>query len=270
LSMSNNTNEQIIENDENDENEQIIENDENEQNDENDENNPHVSINNSFVINPLHNDISNLINERVDEIMNYAYINTTRTEPHIIDFIEMCYLRCLEYDDCDISITISYTIKNAIETCGLHNIELNDLCANIFGYSLLGTNYVFIENFDMISEIMIMQLRRYIRRVYGIYVIAQFMAGMDGMQTMEDVKMILSQDEINKLPLKKYIEVDENLKNTNNICTICRDDYQPDDDVRILTCNHIYHMNCIDSWFNSHSNKCPHCRTEIGVPTPKN
>ena len=45
-------------------------------------------------------------------------------------------------------------------------------------------------------------------------------------------------------------------------CTICHDDFAVIDTVRILSCNHYFHKDCIDSWFTTHVS-CPICRNDI-------
>ncbi|XP_071701475.1 RING-H2 finger protein ATL77-like [Rutidosis leptorrhynchoides] len=43
-------------------------------------------------------------------------------------------------------------------------------------------------------------------------------------------------------------------------CTICLDDFVDGQNVRVLpNCNHEFHVECIDKWFESHSS-CPNCR----------
>lgn len=45
-------------------------------------------------------------------------------------------------------------------------------------------------------------------------------------------------------------------------CSICLERFEVNTNVCILECGHIYHKNCISSWFNiNHS--CPTCRFEI-------
>lgn len=48
-------------------------------------------------------------------------------------------------------------------------------------------------------------------------------------------------------------------------CTICFEDFSPEDDVRILRCLHYYHPTCIDRWLIGHSKKCPCCRHPVEV-----
>jgi len=53
----------------------------------------------------------------------------------------------------------------------------------------------------------------------------------------------------------------------NNICVICMDEYIEGDRLRVLPCNHSFHVGCIDRWLSgSHShlecvtNGCPTCK----------
>lgn len=49
-------------------------------------------------------------------------------------------------------------------------------------------------------------------------------------------------------------------------CLICLDDYEPEDDVRVLTCRHAFHKSCVDKWLQTGRNNCPACRSR-GVST---
>ena len=41
-------------------------------------------------------------------------------------------------------------------------------------------------------------------------------------------------------------------------CTICLNDFELLNDIRILPCSHSFHRECIDTWFKI-SLKCPNC-----------
>ena len=43
------------------------------------------------------------------------------------------------------------------------------------------------------------------------------------------------------------------------ICSICMEEIQPNQIVRVLNCGHQYHHQCIDKWFIQHKS-CPYCR----------
>jgi hypothetical protein len=49
-------------------------------------------------------------------------------------------------------------------------------------------------------------------------------------------------------------------------CLICLDDYDPEDDLRVMTCKHFFHKTCVDKWLQIGRNNCPACRTK-GVST---
>ena len=46
-------------------------------------------------------------------------------------------------------------------------------------------------------------------------------------------------------------------------CLICLEDYQTDDDLRLMSCKHAYHKECVDRWLQVGRNNCPACRTKV-------
>lgn len=46
-------------------------------------------------------------------------------------------------------------------------------------------------------------------------------------------------------------------------CLICLDDYDPEDELRVLTCKHTFHQGCVDRWLETGRNNCPACRTKV-------
>ena len=58
--------------------------------------------------------------------------------------------------------------------------------------------------------------------------------------------------------IKNFIEESESLN-----CSICQDSINNNDIIRcIKLCNHKFHINCIDKWFEKNT-KCPICRIDI-------
>ena len=44
-------------------------------------------------------------------------------------------------------------------------------------------------------------------------------------------------------------------------CRICMTEFEDGDTLRMLTCMHHFHKQCIDKWFDG-STKCPLCNTQ--------
>lgn len=62
--------------------------------------------------------------------------------------------------------------------------------------------------------------------------------------------------------IKTWVQ-DDMYKNTT--CIICLDDFQDQDQIRLLSCQHIFHSPCIQEWFNKCHHQleppyCPICR----------
>jgi hypothetical protein len=50
-------------------------------------------------------------------------------------------------------------------------------------------------------------------------------------------------------------------------CSICTDDFNKGEEVRVLPCNHKFHPDCVDPWLLNVSGTCPLCRVDL---RPKN
>ena len=50
------------------------------------------------------------------------------------------------------------------------------------------------------------------------------------------------------------------LNHLNDKCPICLTLFKQEDFVRELSCKHVYHQECIDTWLTGHRNSCPLCR----------
>eukprot|EP00884_Botryococcus_braunii_P006848 jgi/Botrbrau1/16164/Bobra.0272s0002.1 len=55
---------------------------------------------------------------------------------------------------------------------------------------------------------------------------------------------------------------------SSGTCSICCEDYQSEDVLRVLRCNHRFHVACVDQWFLSSSTTsmhvaCPFCNTPL-------
>ena len=70
----------------------------------------------------------------------------------------------------------------------------------------------------------------------------------------------LPKSSLKKIPTKKFVAGDEAHYET---CCICLDDYVIGDKLRILPCQHAYHMKCIDPWLLKNKRVCPQCRKKV-------
>ena len=71
-----------------------------------------------------------------------------------------------------------------------------------------------------------------------------------------------SKKEIEKL--NKYILTKEKLDNfgIENICSVCKEEFQIGNEMLDLPCKHYFHKDCLMPWLNQHDS-CPVCRFEL-------
>lgn len=50
-------------------------------------------------------------------------------------------------------------------------------------------------------------------------------------------------------------------------CAICLEDYRFGDSLRLLPCQHAFHLNCVDSWLTKWGTSCPVCKHDIRTQT---
>ncbi|KAG5439340.1 hypothetical protein PCK2_000838, partial [Pneumocystis canis] len=52
----------------------------------------------------------------------------------------------------------------------------------------------------------------------------------------------------------------------DDTCAICLEIFEGEDEVRVLTCGHIYHSSCIVPWFTTRRAMCPLCKYDFYIP----
>ncbi|XP_063169824.1 E3 ubiquitin-protein ligase RNF128 [Candoia aspera] len=67
---------------------------------------------------------------------------------------------------------------------------------------------------------------------------------------------------IGRLQLRTLKQGDQETGPDADNCAVCIEVYKPNDVVRILTCNHLFHKSCIDPWLLEHRT-CPMCKCDI-------
>ncbi|KAL2491361.1 RING-type domain-containing protein [Abeliophyllum distichum] len=70
---------------------------------------------------------------------------------------------------------------------------------------------------------------------------------------------------VDAFPLKYYKKQKAIESDTSDVqqCYICLADYEEGDKLRVLPCNHEYHVACIDKWLKEINRVCPLCRRNV-------
>ncbi len=206
--------------------------------------------------------MNNTVESKVSEIISNSYDNLYNFNQELMDFIQDCYLRNLQYDDDEID-SVRYTIRTVLNTRS--NFELVNLISGLLYYGLSGMNVTFENNNEIVIQLINSELKSFLRRSY----LFSFVMNMIH-PNMEDVKLILSPEELAKIPEVNFKDLPENIKESNVKCSICQDEHRDNDAVRQLPCSHVLHKDCVDQWLTEHSHKCPCCRAPAGNHTTKN
>ncbi|KAL0047082.1 hypothetical protein WJX82_006047 [Trebouxia sp. C0006] len=83
----------------------------------------------------------------------------------------------------------------------------------------------------------------------------------EALTNLEDVKLTAPPELLATMPL------DMCLKGgpwDDKACSICQSEYEPDEVIMILPCEHHFHKDCAMEWLGKHSKKCPICKESIG------
>lgn len=81
----------------------------------------------------------------------------------------------------------------------------------------------------------------------------------------------LTQEQVQELPeftAREYlsqvvVEEEAHHHDFPEICSICLDEYAPDDVLGELPCGHVFHRDCIGKWLTERSSTCPLCKTDL-------
>jgi hypothetical protein len=86
---------------------------------------------------------------------------------------------------------------------------------------------------------------------------AQFAVPEESIEDLEERKNKVKQL-LMELPIKPY----EGEGDADDVCAICLEQFEIKEEVRVLRCNHFFHVDCIDPWLLNKAN-CPLCKDEV-------
>jgi hypothetical protein len=84
--------------------------------------------------------------------------------------------------------------------------------------------------------------------------------GFEGLNIQEDVRVILSLEEFDKLIGK--CDSEETARPEGLSCTICLDEKIDESSYCKIGCNHVFHLECIKLWLTTSNVRCPICRKD--------
>ena len=85
----------------------------------------------------------------------------------------------------------------------------------------------------------------------------------------EDIKIIISTEELDKLNFMKYNKLKTDIPTgIMTECSICIEELDEDDDILYTKCYHIFHKHCITKWLTEYNNRCPICKKDVACGLP--
>jgi len=94
----------------------------------------------------------------------------------------------------------------------------------------------------------------------------QLVSLLNGLMQYEDVKVVNTREEIESLKIMKFVDLSkkkDNIYKPGKPCDICLEEYEDQEDILILECNHYYHCKCIKQWLSNNRNVCPICKKSV-------
>lgn len=87
-------------------------------------------------------------------------------------------------------------------------------------------------------------------------------ASMPPLAPMVDVKNVVTEKQLEQLKVATYSDLKPEETEKCKDCAICLDSFEKDSKLRILKCEHGFHVDCIDKWLTDCNYKCPICRDD--------
>ena len=220
---------------------------------------PHITITNEMQIllnqtievkileltNNIENDVNTLIfyNEYLFNILNE--INNENVNIYFVN-------------QNNINLIIKYSIETAFTNfINMRMFTESEIIRYIYTYFYYCGNNYYVSNINYVKECIINVLKIYLRDKI------LFELTNPLQQNIQNVKNILTKDQFNVLPNFIYKDLDDNIKKINDKCLICMDIFNELDELKLIKCNHCFHIDCIKPWLTEQSCKCPNCRFEL-------
>jgi len=73
-------------------------------------------------------------------------------------------------------------------------------------------------------------------------------------------------EQLARLPTTSVKGLRNEGKEEMKTCTICLDEFFDDESVRLFSCCHVFHTDCVDLWLKQNKS-CPICKTEVAHPS---
>ena len=119
----------------------------------------------------------------------------------------------------------------------------------------------FVRTLDKTQEILKRIEERRARNFYEIGNIIRNLRNIDyentniNYENMEDIKIVLSNEEFENI---------ENIKCVNeNKCSICLEDITKNDEIKKISCNNEFHIECLKELLFKQNIKCQVCRFDV-------
>lgn len=97
---------------------------------------------------------------------------------------------------------------------------------------------------------------------YFVFISAKRLYRMNRERRQEQRLKSDAKKAIKRLPLRTLKRSDEETASDTHMCAVCIESYKEGDVVTVLTCNHIFHKDCIEPWLLD-KRTCPMCKCDI-------
>ncbi|EOB13645.1 RING finger protein 44 [Nosema bombycis CQ1] len=76
---------------------------------------------------------------------------------------------------------------------------------------------------------------------------------------------IILASSMNRKKTSFFLKHDNHDTSKYSFCTICLENYQDDEFIMVLFCEHNFHYECVSIWLDI-NNSCPICKKDLEVP----